>query len=68
MPLVANCASTWANQMLGSAGQNDGSLIETAATRGCSPSSPDIVAAEYTRQCHQLWNCHHDTIVYTHEE
>ena len=32
MPLVANCASTWANQTSRSAGQNDGSLRLTVAT------------------------------------
>ena len=32
MPLVVNCASTWANQTSGSAGQKGGSLMLTAAT------------------------------------
>ena len=30
--LVVNCASTWANQIAGSDGQNGGNLTETFAT------------------------------------
>ena len=32
MPLVVNCASTWANQTSGSAGQKGGSFMLAAAT------------------------------------
>ena len=36
MPRVANCASTWANQTCGSAGQKGGILRLTAATVGAA--------------------------------
>ena len=44
MPLVLNWASTWANQTVGSVGQNGGSLMLIAATvaggPGGVPASP----------------------------
>ena len=56
IPRVINCASTWANQTSGSAGQNGGSLRCTAATalsvsHGCSFS---IVTDRFRHQSHQL--------------
>ena len=49
IPRVLNCASTWANQTSGSAGQNGGSFRLSAETRGSSEAR-DIVS----RRGHQF--------------
>ena len=45
IPLVANCASTWANHRSGSLGQNGGSLRLTAAMRAGSPVASALAAS-----------------------
>ena len=59
--LVVNCASTWANQTSGSAGQNGGSLMLTALMTGAlltrDPAAEDeavVVVAELAVEAVEL--------------